>query len=343
MKPLKNVLYVQTQGAWLHKKGENLVMNVEQQTQARIPIHKLEGVICFGRVSLSPALMAHCCENGITITHLNQYGKFLGRIEGAVSGNVLLRRSQYRIGDKPADSIAIARHFIVGKLHNQRSVIRRYQRDYKDQLDTPTSHALQHASQRLAAILPKVLHCQRLPTLLGHEGDAAAEYFGVFDTFIRQADFVFDSRNRRPPRDPVNALLSFFYTMMTHDCRSALESSGLDPASGFFHQLRPGRPSLALDLLEEFRPLVDRFVLSLINRKQLHHKDFMTKENGAVILTDNARKTALAAWQERKQQTITHEWFDESVAIGLLPWLQAQILARHLRGDCDAYVPFLWK
>ncbi len=343
MRQLKNILYVQTQGAWLHKKGENILLDVEQVTQARLPIHKLEGIVCFGRVALSPALMAHCCENGITITHLNRYGRFQARVEGAVSGNVLLRRAQYRIGDVEAESLAIAKHFIVGKVHNQCTVIKRYLRDYQHEISEETRAELQRAQTRLGNILPKVLHCQDAPTLLGHEGDAGAAYFAVFSHFIRQPDFTFEQRSRRPPRDPINALLSFFYTLMTHDCRSALESSGLDPASGFFHQLRPGRASLALDMLEEFRPMVDRFVLSLINRQQLNVKDFSTKENGAVMLTEDSRKTALHAWQTRKQQKIKHEWFEETVEIGVLPWLQAQILARHLRGDCDAYVPFLWK
>ncbi|WP_289051667.1 CRISPR-associated endonuclease Cas1 [uncultured Psychrobacter sp.] len=231
----------------------------------------------------------------------------------------------------------------LGKVHNQRQVIRRYLRDYKSQLDEPTIKSLDSAQQRLERGLNKILATQNFPDLLGREGEMASVYFSVFPQFIRNPDFSFSKRTRNPPTDAVNALLSFTYTLMTHDCRSALETVGLDPSCGVFHQLRPGRPSLALDLVEEFRPIVDRFVLSLINKKQLGKSDFKTEANGAVWLKDEARQTFFKAWHDRKQQTIYHEWFEETVPFGLLPHLQATIMARHIRDDIDAYIPFLWK
>jgi CRISPR-associated protein Cas1 len=344
MRPLRNVIYVQTQDSWLHKDNDNLVLKVDKETKARIPIHKLQGLVCFGQVSVSPQLMAHCSENGITITFLNMFGKFLARVEGPISGNVLLRRTQHLTGHDKAKSVAIAKTMLSGKLYNQRYVLRRYLRDHGDNISDETVRTqLQTAEQQITRYMAHLTSCESIDTLMGYEGKAADDYFGVFNHLIRQPSFTFDTRRRRPPTDPVNALLSFCYTLLAHDCRSALETTGLDPASGFLHQLRSGRPSLALDLVEEFRPMVDRFVLSLINRKQLVMKDFETLANGSVVLKDDARKTLLAAWQDRKQDTLLHPWFDETVPIGLLPWLQAQILARHLRGDCDSYVPFLWK
>lgn len=343
MRPLRNVVYVQTQGAWIHKDGENLVMKLESETAGRIPIHKLQGLVCFGQVTVSPYLMEHCAENGITITFLNQYGKFLARVEGAVSGNVLLRRKQHLTGNDLPQSLEIARGFLVGKLYNQRAVIRRYLRDYAEKSALEMVESLQYVEKRLTRCLSQLPDCHGIDTLMGREGEAAQAYFSVFEHLIRQPEFTFDTRRRRPPTDPVNALLSFCYTLLIHDCRSALETTGLDPASGFLHQLRSGRPSLALDLAEEFRPMIDRFVLSLINKRQLLVKDFETLPNGSVVLREEPRKTLLAAWQNRKQDTIMHPWFEESVPVGLLPWLQAQVLARYLRGDVDAYVPFLWK
>lgn len=343
MRPLRNVIYVQTQGAWIHKDGENLVMKVESETKARIPIHKLQGLVCFGQVTVSPYLMAHCAENGITITFLNQYGKFLARVEGPVSGNVLLRRTQHLTAVDLAKSMKIAQQFMVGKIYNQRAVLRRYLRDYGAGLDETARAEIEFADKRLSRCLVQIPECQTIDSLMGREGEAAQVYFGVFTALIRQPGFEFDARRRRPPTDPVNALLSFCYTLLTHDCRSALETTGLDPACGFAHQLRPGRPSLALDLMEELRPIVDRFVLSLINKRQIIPSDFEVWPNGSVTLYEESRKTLLAAWQNRKQETLLHPWFEETVPVGMLPWLQAQVLARHLRGDCDAYVPFLWK
>jgi CRISP-associated protein Cas1 len=344
MRPLRNVIYIQTQNAWVHKDNDNLVMKVDNELKARLPIHKLQGLVCFGQVTISPYLMAHCAEHGVTITYLNMFGKFLARVEGPVSGNVLLRRTQHLTGNDVAKSVAIARLMLTGKLYNQRYVIRRYLRDYQDKTDPQQNLAeLETAEKRLARCLDQLNDCQTIDTLMGREGEAAQVYFGVFQQLIRQTGFTFDARRRRPPTDPINALLSFCYTLLTHDCRSALETTGLDPASGFLHQLRSGRPSLALDLAEEFRPMADRFVLSLVNKRQLVSKDFETSPNGAVTLKEDARRTLLAAWQDRKHDTLQHRWFEETVPLGLLPWLQAQILARFLRGDCDSYVPFLWK
>lgn len=344
MRPLRNVIYIQTQHSWVHKDNDNLVLKVDNELKARIPIHKLQGLVCFGQVTISPYLMAHCAENGITITYLNLFGKFLARVEGPISGNVLLRRTQHLTGNDVAKSVAIASLMLTGKLYNQRYVLRRYIRDYGEKTDTANAlKDLETAEKRLTRCMEQLNACEAIDTLMGREGEAAQVYFGVFQQLIRQEGFVFDARRRRPPTDPVNALLSFCYTLLTHDCRAALETTGLDPASGFLHQLRSGRPSLALDLAEEFRPMVDRFVLSLINKRQLNLKDFDTAPNGAVTLKDDARRTLLAAWQDRKQDTLLHRWFDETVPVGLLPWLQAQILARFLRGDCDSYVPFLWK
>ncbi|WP_347989239.1 type I-C CRISPR-associated endonuclease Cas1c [Methylomonas sp. AM2-LC] len=344
MRPLRNVIYVQTQNSWLHKDNENLVLKVDKETIARIPIHKLQGLVCFGQVSVSPYLMAHCAENGVTITFLNMFGKFLARVEGPVSGNVLLRRTQHLAGNSSESSVNIAQVMLTGKLYNQRYVIRRYLRDHGETItDKKVLFDLQTAEKRLSRCLTQITDCTTIDTLMGREGEAAQVYFGVFNHLIRQKDFEFDIRRRRPPSDPVNALLSFCYTLLIHDCRSALETTGLDPASGFLHQLRSGRPSLALDIAEEFRPLIDRFVLTLINKRQLVVKDFETWPNGSLTLKDEPRKTLLAAWQDRKQDTILHPWFEETVPIGILPWLQSQILARFLRGDCDSYVPFLWK
>jgi CRISPR-associated protein Cas1 len=344
MRPLRNVIYIQTQNAWVHKDNDNLVMKVDDEIRARIPIHKLQGLVCFGQVSLSPYLMAHCTENGITITYLNQFGKFLARVEGPVSGNVLLRRTQHLTGHDKAKSVVIACTMLKGKLYNQRAVIRRYLRDYSDEAgNVSVMTELTTAEKRLSRCLAQLNECTSIDTLMGREGEAAQVYFGVFQHLIRQRGFQFDARRRRPPTDAVNALLSFCYTLLTHDCRSALETTGLDPSSGFLHQLRSGRPSLALDLAEELRPMIDRFVLSLINKRQLSLNDFETWPNGSVTLKEEPRRTLLGSWQDRKQDTLLHPWFEETVPFGLLPWLQAQVLARFLRGDCDSYVPFLWK
>jgi CRISPR-associated protein Cas1 len=339
-----NTLYVTTEGAWLRKDGANIVMEVEKEARARVPVHMLESLVCIGRVAVSPQLLGFCSEQGISICYLTPNGKFLARVEGPVSGNVLLRREQYRRSDDPFRCASVVRHLLAGKIHNQRAVLARGWRDHGDKLsDVP---AFQHALKRLKRIPQRLLIENDVDVLRGLEGEAAQAYFGVFDQLIRAESPMlrFGGRNRRPPRDAFNALLSFLYTLLTHDCRSALETVGLDPAVGFLHRDRPGRPSLALDMAEEFRPLLgERLALSLINRKQLNESDFRQMENGAVLLKDHARKAVLVAYQERKREELQHVFIGEKVAIGLFPYLQAQLLARHLRGDLDSYPPFLWK
>lgn len=341
-----NTLYVTTEGAWLRKDGANIVMEVNGETRARLPVHMLGGLVCLGRVMVSPPLLGYCAEQGITVSYLSMHGRFQARVEGPVSGNVLLRREQYRRTDDPVRCAQIVQNILLGKLHNQRAVLGRGLRDHADKLTDDDKAALDHAHQRLNRIMDKVPSETSLDVLRGLEGEAAQSYFGVFDHLIRstETNLRFKGRSRRPPMDAVNALLSFLYTLLTHDCRSALESVGLDPAVGFLHRDRPGRPSLALDLLEEFRPLLaDRLALSLINLKQVTTKDFQTMDNGAVLLKEDSRKIVLTAYQERKREDLRHVFLNEKAPIGLFPFLQAQLMARHLRGDLDGYPPFLWK
>lgn len=340
MKKHLNTLYVTTQNAYLHKEGQSVVVNVEKETRLRVPVHTLDGIVCFGAVSMSPFLMHHCAESNVAVSFLSMYGKFLARIQGPVSGNVLLRREQYRVADHPEATATIASNMLVGKLANARAVLRRAQRDHGENANLAT------AESRLTQYLRRLERHMPIDELRGNEGEAAASYFTAFPELITVKDeaFTFSGRNRRPPTDPVNALLSFTYTLLVHDCRSALEGVGLDPCVGYLHTDRPGRPSLALDLMEEFRAfLADRLVLSLINRKQIQPKDFNDSAGGAVSMTDSARKTLLTTWQKRKQEEITHPYLGEKCKVGLLPHLQAQLLARHLRGDLDAYPPFIWK
>lgn len=339
-----NTLYVTSEGAWLRKDGQNIVLEVEREARARLPIHMLESVVCLGRVSISPQLLGFCAEQGITICYLTSHGRFLARIEGPVSGNVLLRREQYRRTDSSGSCAAIVRNLLVGKIHNQRAVLARGWRDHGEKLADAAT--FQQALRRLKRIPQRLLLEADIDLLRGLEGEAARAYFEVFDQLILvQSPLLrFGGRSRRPPRDAFNALLSFLYTLLIHDCRSALETVGLDPAVGFLHRDRPGRPSLALDLAEELRPLLgERLALSLINRRQLTDQDFEQFDNGAVLLKEAARKTVLVAYQERKRESLLHSFLDEKVEVGLVPFLQAQLLARHLRGDLDAYPPFLWK
>jgi CRISPR-associated protein Cas1 len=337
-----NTLYITTQGTYLRKEGQSVVVEVEKKVCARLPIHNLDGLICFGNVLCSPFLLGHCGENGVAVSFLSEYGRFLARVAGPQSGNVLLRREQYRRADDLARSADLARAFVLGKLNNCRTVLQRHLRDHP--------HA--EGNAKVEVLVPRLLQqmirlqgAMPLDEVRGVEGDAAHAYFGVFNTLLNsKTGFEFHERNRRPPLDPVNALLSFLYTLLAHDCRSACESVGLDPQVGFLHRDRPGRPGLALDLMEEMRPfLVDRLVLSLINRQQISLRDFITGETGAVLLKDEPRKQILKAWQERKQDEITHPFLGEKMPVGLVPHVQALLLARHLRGDLEAYPPFLWK
>lgn len=341
-----NTLYVTTEGAWLKKDGANIVMEVEGEERARLPSHMLESMVCMGRVMVSPPLLGYCAEQGISVSFLSTNGRFLARMEGPVSGNVLLRREQYRRTDDPSRCALVVRNLLIGKVHNQRAVLGRALRDHGEGMPEADVTALTHARERLRRISARLLQDNGIDVLRGLEGEAAQAYFGVFDHLIRAPESAlrFKGRSRRPPLDAVNALLSFLYTLLTHDCRSALESVGLDPAVGFLHRDRPGRPSLALDLLEEFRPVMaDRLALSLINRRQLGERDFIHLDNGAVSLKEASRKTVLTAYQERKREEMRHAFLDEKLAVGLFPAVQAQLLARHLRGDLEAYPPFLWK
>jgi CRISP-associated protein Cas1 len=343
MKKLLNTLYVTSENAGLRKDGENLVVEIDGVEKARAPFHMLASVVCFGPIFLSPALIGACAAGGITIVLLDRVGRFQARIEGPVTGNVLLRRAQYLAADTPD---AIVRSLIIGKVANQRAVLMRGLRDYGPEYAPETHARLEDAARRMAHIIRLTEFGDHgIETLRGFEGEAASLYFGCFDALIRapEPEMRFRVRSRRPPLDAVNALLSFLYTLLTHDCRSALESVGLDPAVGFLHRDRPGRPSLALDLMEEMRPvLADRLALSLINRRQLGPGDFETREGGAVMMRDEARRTLLVAWQERKKDERRHEFLGESIPLGLVPWVQALMLSRHLRGDLDAYPPWLW-
>jgi CRISP-associated protein Cas1 len=344
VKKLLNTLYVTTEGASLRKDGENLVAEVDGDERARTPLHMIGSVVIFGAIHVSPALIQACARAGVAIVLLDRAGRFQARIEGPISGNVLLRRQQYRISEAPDE---IVRSIVTGKIANQRSVLQRALRDHGEEFAAERRAVVETSIARLGMILQRVgLSNDGAELLRGAEGEAGRIYFGVFDDLIRapESGIAFKGRSRRPPLDPVNALLSFLYTLLTHDCRSAAETVGLDPAVGFLHRDRPGRPSLALDLMEELRPaLADRLVLALINRRQIGLKDFVRQDSGAVLLTDEARKTVLVAWQERKRAERRHAFLDEVAPLGLVPYLQAQLLSRHLRGDLDAYPPWFWK
>lgn len=308
-----------------------------------MPVHTISGIVCFGQVSCSPFLMDLCAESGVGISFLTEHGRFLARVQGPVSGNVLLRRKQYRVSDDGAASAAIAKATVLAKISNCRTVLLRGARE-RDQ--DAAAALLEAAALRLRHILDDLPRQDSVDRIRGYEGDAARTYFGVFDQLILAAkqDFFFRERSRRPPLDNTNALLSFLYTLLTHDTASALETVGLDPAVGYLHRERPGRPSLALDLVEELRPvLADRLALTLINRQQISANGFRRLESGAVIMDDDTRKTVLIAWQKRKQEEIVHPFLGERVALGLVPYVQATLLARHLRGDLDGYPCFFWK
>ncbi len=343
MKKHLNTLFVTTQGAYLAKEGETVVVKVEKEIRLRIPVHTIGGIVCFGNVSCSPFLMGFCAENGVGLSFLTERGRFLARVQGPVSGNVLLRREQYRRADDTCASADVARSILTGKIANSRTVLQRALRDHADKM---AADEVSFAVKRLGNHLDLLSQVQTLDALRGCEGDAAHLYFSVFDHLIvaQKEAFSFQERNRRPPLDNVNCLLSFLYTLLVHDIRSALESVGLDPAVGFLHRDRPGRPSLALDIMEEFRPfLADRLVLSLINLRQVQEKGFEKSDSGAVLMNDETRKKVLVAYQERKQEEIVQPFLDEKVTIGILFHIQALLLARYLRGDIDGYPPFIWK
>lgn len=343
MKQHLNTLFVTTEGAFLAKEGQAVAVRVEGKAQLRVPLHNLDGIVCLGRVGCSAAAMAACAAAGVTISLCDRNGRFQAAVQGFSPGNVLLRRVQYRSADDPAASCNIARNMIAAKIANSRSVLLRSARDTSQ---TPIKESLLATARRMAADVEAVRNCSSLDKLRGLEGDSAGRYFDAFPQLIGVSDeaFAFAGRSRRPPLDPVNALLSFLYSLLAHDARSACEATGLDAAVGFLHRDRPGRPGLALDLMEEFRPFIaDRLALSLINRRQVTPGGFTTLASGAVNMDDKTRKKVLIAYQKRKQATITHPVLGEKTTIGMLLLLQARLLARCLRGDLDAYAPFIWR
>jgi CRISPR-associated protein Cas1 len=307
-----------------------------------VPIHSLSSVLCFGHTMVTPGLMDLCAQKGVLLTFFSQSGRFIARVHGPVSGNVLLRRQQYRAADDPLVSAQIASWFVLGKIANARNVLQRGARESADPATTPLNTAVKH----LGRIFPRLLTLEDVDSVRGWEGDASRAYFAAFDHLITadKANFFFNQRSRRPPLDNVNTLLSFLYTLLVSECVAALEGVGLDPSVGFLHRDRPGRPSLALDLMEELRPmLADRLALSLINRRQAGASGFRRTESGAVLMGDDLRKQVLQAWQKRKQEEIVHPFLGEKVMVGLLPHIQALLLSRYLRGDLDAYPAMVWK
>lgn len=343
MRKMLNTLYVTTQGAYLNKEGETVVVNVDRETRLRLPIHTLSSIVCFGQVTCSSFLLGHCAEKDVSVSFMSNHGRFLARVLGPVAGNVLLRREQYRQADDLAASARLARMFVLGKIANCRTVMGRAMRDHPGKVNAPQ---LERTVTLFSKVARNLMHEETLDGIRGVEGRAANDYFNIFNDLIvaQKEDFVFAGRNRRPPLDRVNCLLSFLYSLLYHDARSALETVGLDPAVGFLHRDRPGRLSLALDLMEEFRPmLADRLALSLINLGQVRRKGFTTMESGAVIMDDEARKILLTEYQKRKQVEIEHPFLKEKMPLGMLVFAQAQLLSRYLRGDLDEYPPFIWR
>lgn len=342
MKKLLNTLYITSEDAYLSLDGENIEVNFAEEKK-KFPLHTLESIICFSYKGASPALMGKCAENNIQLSFFSPYGKYLASTSDIVNGNVLLRRKQFRVADDDAQSLNIAKNFIIGKLYNSKYVLLRCARDHSLQVDV---NSLKGAADAIQKNMYEAVNAKSTDELRGIEGSAASTYFGVFDEMILQNKkvFRFTSRNRRPPTDNVNALLSLSYSLLGNDCASALMSVGLDPYVGFMHSDRPGRTSLALDLMEELRPVfADRFILTLINNRVLDRGDFVRHESGAVQLIDDGRKRFLSEWQKKKKEELTHPFLEEKITWGMVPYAQAMLLARHLRGDIDQYPPFFWK
>ncbi len=342
MKHLLNTLYITTQGSYLARDGETVLVRADGETKLQVPVHTLGSIVCFGQVSCSPWLMGLCGERNVAISFLTEGGRFLARVLGPVSGNVLLRREQYRRADDRQTSAEIARSVVLAKIANSRTVLLRAAR-----AGSVDGHAdLAEAADRLLQHLRRLHEPLSLDTVRGMEGDAARTYFSVFNHLIvaQRKDFFFHERSRRPPLDNMNALLSFLYTLLVHDVAAALEGVGLDPAVGYLHRDRPGRQGLALDMMEELRPyLADRLALSLVNRRQIKGEGFERTATGSVVMDKETRKDVLVAYQKRKQEKVEHPFLQEKLAIGLLPHVQALLMARHLRGDVDGYVPFIWR
>ena len=343
MRKLLNTLYITSEDLFLSYGNDNVIVNRGDEVTARFPLLNLEGIITFSYAGATPALMGECARRGIQLTFMTPNGRFLARVNGMSQGNVLLRREQYRIADSDDRSCAIARNMITGKAYNSRWVLERALRDHALRIDQASVKA---ASEQIRQLIPLIQCVTEMDSLRGLEGEAAAAYFGVLNELIlsQKADFIFDGRNRRPPQDNVNAMLSFAYTLLANDCAAALEAVGLDAFVGFLHQDRPGRKSLALDLEEELRaPFADRLVLTLINNRIMQDKHFDRQESGAVLLNENGRKLFLKHWQEKKRDEITHPFLKEKMPWGLAPYVQSLLLARCVRGDIDEYPPFLWK
>jgi len=341
MQPLLNTLFVTTQGAYLKKDHERIAIELPEGQHKELPLLHLDSLVLFGRVMLTPALLRWCGENGRQVTFLDRHGRFYGRLVGPKSGNVLLRLDQYRLAGQPDQAVHLARNIVAGKIHNCRNSLLRSRRDSNSDQDR---ERLQQTADHLAASLQALPAKSDLDQVRGAEGDAARAYFGALSNMIvaDREHFTFEARVRRPPTDPVNSLLSFLYAILLHDCVAAAEGVGLDPQVGYLHAPRPGRPSLALDLMEELRPvLADRLALTLINRQQVQPDDFQRREGGAVTITDKARKTILQAYQRRKKQEVQHETLRRSVQLGLVPHLQARLLARTIRRDMEQYPPFI--
>lgn len=343
IRKLLNILYITTPDSYITRDGENIVVLIEGKEKFRMPIHNLEGVVCFNYMGVTPALMSLCAERGVGLSFVSPFGKFLARVTGPFAGNVLLRKRQCIMSENSTIACNVAINCIVAKITNNICVLSRGIRDHSKKIECDK---IRTALINLKTNIDRLRNCKTLDEVRGIEGDSAKIYFSVFDQLIvtQKEYFFMQQRTRRPPLDNLNALLSFFYTILAHDVRSALETVGLDPFVGFLHCDRPGRPSLALDLMEELRPyMVERFVLSLINRKQISEKDFIMKESGGVLIKDDVRKEILRLWQKRKQDKIIHPFLNEKICVGLLPYAQAMLLARFVRGDLDGYPPFFWK
>jgi len=343
VKKLLNTLYVTTPESYLSLNGETVVVLNEEKVLGRIPLHNLEGIVSFGHTGASPAVMGECAKRNISLCFMTPNGRFLARVSGKVYGNVTLRKEQYRISDNPQTSNILAKYFVIGKLFNSRWVIERVTRDHPYSVDIDK---LKHVSSKIQETLLLVKECESNDQLRGYEGEAAALYFSVFnDMILQQKDqFKFKGRNKRPPMDRVNAMLSFAYSLLANHIASSLETVGLDPYVGFLHTDRPGRVSLALDLMEEFRSVMaDRFVLSLINKRIVNPEGFVKRENGSVEMSDETRKVILTQWQQRRQEKIKHPFLGDKIEWGLAPYVQSLLLARYIRGDLDAYPPFMWK
>lgn len=341
MKNLLNTLYITSENKYLSLDGENVVLKENKRELARFPLHNLDSIVTFSFAGVSPALIGKCAEHNIPIVFMTPFGKFLGRTNGKMNGNVILRKAQYKLAEE--ENTPAAKNIILGKTYNSRWVIERYLRDHKMQVD---SNKLKLVSERIKDSLQIIRNCDNINSLRGTEGKIAEEYFSIFNDMIlcQKEDFQFSTRNRRPPLDNVNALLSLSYSLLTNMTTAALETVGLDPCIGFMHTVRPGRCSLALDIMEELRPaFADRFVLKLINKKIITASDFTKKEDGAVLLTDTGRNKFLSEWQKRKREELVHPYIKEKISWGLVPHVQAMLLARYIRGDIDEYPTFLWK